>query len=114
MRQIRHTEGDDSYVDPVTLLHYREPYHSSRYWLQVPFLRTWFAEHYVDGFSVSLYYKRGGGSDAVFGALVTNGDCKDEPGFSMRAMAGNQLLSKIRTDSGGVNSLTGNISVRPR
>jgi len=82
--------------------------------LQVPFLRTWFAEHYVDGFSVSLYYKRGGGSDAVFGALVTNGDCEDEPGFSMRAKAGNQLLSKIRTDTGGVNSLTGNISVRPR
>ena len=65
---------------------------------QVPFLRTWFAENDVDAFSVSLWYKRLGGSDALYGALVNNEDCLQNPGFSLRAKEGAMLLSKIRTD----------------
>lgn len=65
---------------------------------QVPFLRTWFAQNHVDAFSVSLWYKRLGGSDALYGALVNNEDCLQNPGFSLRAKEGAMLLSKIRTD----------------
>ncbi|KAI0237508.1 hypothetical protein LSAT2_011959, partial [Lamellibrachia satsuma] len=75
----------------------------------VPFLRTWFANNHVDAFTISLWYKRLGGVDATNGALVNNGDSVDDAGFSLR-VAGNDILSKIRTET-GQDSLAVNIPV---
>ena len=87
--------------------------HVLTFLLQVPFLRTWFAENYVTGFSISLYYKRPSGFGPISGALVNNGDCKDEPGFYLRAVSSSQLESKIRTVlPNTVKSFIDSISVR--
>jgi len=77
---------------------------------KVPFVRTWFANNHVDAFTVSLWYNRLGRSDAVYGALVNNGDSVESAGFSLRAAENNKLVSKIRTKN-GEKSLTVDVPV---
>ncbi|KAI0242791.1 hypothetical protein LSAT2_011097 [Lamellibrachia satsuma] len=71
-----------------------------RGYLEVPFIRTWFANNDVNTFTISLWYNRLGRSDATYGALVNNGDNVENVGFSLRAVENNKLVAKIRTDSG--------------
>ncbi|KAI0242793.1 hypothetical protein LSAT2_011099, partial [Lamellibrachia satsuma] len=71
-----------------------------RGYLEVPFIRTWFANNDVNTFTISLWYNRLGRSDATYGALVNNGDSVENAGFSLRAVENNKLVAKIRTDSG--------------
>ncbi|KAK2180835.1 hypothetical protein NP493_423g01014, partial [Ridgeia piscesae] len=83
--------------DPL-LKHYAAEF-DGRGYLEVPFIRTWFANNHVDAFSISLWFNRQGSSDVIYGALVNNGDSVEKPGFCLRAIENNKLAAKIRTTS---------------
>ncbi|KAK2180369.1 hypothetical protein NP493_446g03019 [Ridgeia piscesae] len=73
-------------------------------YLEVPFMNTWFANNHVSAFTVSLFFKLAN-DDPVISALVANGDCEEDCGFSL-CTNGNCAGARLRTDVGDGIQLT--------
>ena len=66
-------------------------------YVQVDFLRTWFANNKVDKFTVSVWFKRQGEQLTPQG-IVNNGDCIDTAGFLV-GHAERTVMANITTEN---------------
>ena len=70
--------------------------------LHVGFIYNYFADRSVAAWTVTLWFKRTGGTEVLSG-LVNNGDCVGSPSFGMHL--GNGQVGSVSVDTDGTTAL---------